>query len=220
MEETLGPFWLTRRLGIPSFTVAEALVPYLETPDAAVAGEIREWLKGLECGKGRDAPEYLFWLYKPIIHRALARGDDPPHALLRYLFDRQPGAALLLMLRETMEHAPVPGGQERAAGEQMRTSILWSDHVIWDTIWKHEYGFLDKDKVEPEAARELERLARHKEWWVRLYAAEIMRQHPAFRREVLVRRLAKDKHPLVREVAEKIQAQKDGNEGDKQDDGG
>ena len=50
----------------------------------------------------------------------------------------------------------------------------------------------------------LTNLSQHKEWWVRLYAVEIMRQHPEFRKSEIVERLKKDEHPLVREELDYI----------------
>jgi hypothetical protein len=72
--------------------------------------------------------------------------------------------------------------------------------VVSNTIWKHEHGFLDKSKVEPEAMVQLDKLSKDDEWWVRLYGGEILRRHPAFRTPELLARLAADKHPLVQEA--------------------
>jgi hypothetical protein len=51
-----------------------------------------------------------------------------------------------------------------------------------------------------EAAFQLEKLSKSDEWWVRMYVAAIIRQHPAFRCPEIVARLEKDSHPLVRET--------------------
>ncbi|HUU83155.1 MAG TPA: hypothetical protein VM243_06585 [Phycisphaerae bacterium] len=52
----------------------------------------------------------------------------------------------------------------------------------------------------PGAARELVKLSRHEEWWVRLYAGQIMRQHAAFRQSELMELLGRDDHAMVRQV--------------------
>jgi len=228
-KDRLSMYQVLHFAALDRHLIVAALVPYLESPDSKIAEQALRYLHvfdqctcaacraGIGPGVAGIRPGVDVVVYLDFFQRALAEGKDPPRVLTRYLYERDPGGVVLMLtgLREYFGRT-----REELLSADERKAIFWAEHVISDTIWKHEYGFLDKDKVEPEAARELERLARHKEWWVRLYAAEIMRQHAAFRREVLVRRLAKDRHPLVREVAEKIQAQKDGNEGGKQDDGG
>ena len=71
-----------------------------------------------------------------------------------------------------------------------------------DVIWKQRYGFLSRSENDTEVGRELANLARHRAWWARLYVAEIMRQHPAFRQPALVSQLESDPNPfIVRAIA-------------------
>ena len=50
----------------------------------------------------------------------------------------------------------------------------------------------------------LDLLSRQDEWWVRLYAAEVMSQRLEYRDAEIIQRLANDEHPLVRETAEEL----------------
>jgi len=76
--------------------------------------------------------------------------------------------------------------------------ILLAEREISNTIWKQDIGLLGRHKAEPSAVAELEKLSRHKEWWVRLYVVAIMREHRAFRQPDIIERLKTDAHPLVR----------------------
>jgi hypothetical protein len=44
-------------------------------------------------------------------------------------------------------------------------------------------------------------MVKHDEWWARLYAAEVIRQHPELGNQPLVAELARDPHPLVQKAA-------------------
>src|SRR3990172_8389184 len=63
-----------------------------------------------------------------------------------------------------------------------RSEILLAEHIVSNAIWLNKNGFAEQfQKALPEATAELAKLAKHKEWWARLYVAWIMRQHPELR---------------------------------------
>ncbi|MDX2171117.1 MAG: hypothetical protein SF182_28875 [Deltaproteobacteria bacterium] len=51
------------------------------------------------------------------------------------------------------------------------------------------------------SSADLERLARHETWWVRLYVVERMQQDPSLRNPAVLQRLRDDPHPTVRAAA-------------------
>jgi hypothetical protein len=106
------------------------------------------------------------------------------------MYASAPGEALLTLMRAHGLREP----------EDIK-EILWAEHTVADVLWKHQYGFLDLERNEPAAVQELSKLAGHRAWWARLYAAEIMRQHAVFRNAALLERLMNDAHELVREAA-------------------
>jgi hypothetical protein len=113
--------------------------------------------------------------------------------LFKYMFYRSPHEALhgcMWQLSSTPDSKWTPEKKE----------IALAEHEIDDTIWRHECGFLEKSKVEPAAAAALEKLSHNKNWWARLYVAEIMRQHPGFRKASIVEQFQKDENRLVRET--------------------
>ena len=57
-------------------------------------------------------------------------------------------------------------------------AFFWGRHVVEDALWKEDKGF-DKAAADarPAAIEQLDLLSKRKEWWARLYVAEIIRQH-------------------------------------------
>ena len=183
---------IIRRLGIPDSAVVRALTPYLETTDLALGKSVRNILGGFEKRAADRRPD--FSIYREIIANRLWAGEELPDGLIRYMYDADPGTALLMLMRAHQLREP----------EDLKV-ILWAEHVVSDVLWKQRYGFLERDEIEPSAAQELARLSSHEEWWVRLYVAEIMRQHPGFRQRALIDELSRDGHELIRGVVANIQ---------------
>ena len=177
-----------RRMDIPDATIARALVPCLDTTDRALDESVRNILGGLEKRAAGRRPD--FSIYREIIADHLRAGEQLPDGLIRYMYDADPGVALLTLMRAHQLREP----------EELKV-ILWAEHVVSDVLWKQQYGFLNRDEIEPAAARELARLSNHNEWWVRLYVAEIMRQQPGFRQPGLIGKLINDRHQVVQAAA-------------------
>jgi hypothetical protein len=182
-------------LGIPDSAVVSALVPLLDTPDADMRRSARGILRGFESWTAGHRPD--FSVYRENIADRLRGGEEPPVGLIQHLYEADPGEALLTLMRAY---------QLREPGELKL--VLWAEHVVSDVLWKQQYGFLSPDEIEPAAAEELVRLSTHPAWWARLYVAETMRQHPAFRQSALIAHLARDPHPLVRAAISTIQSER------------
>ena len=166
-------------------TIVGALVPLLESDDPGLRKSIAGVLSEFEHETADRPP--VFSIYRPFLAGPVQAGEDPPAGLVRYVYDRHAGTALLLFMRI---HRPAP--------EESR-EILLAEHRVEDALWMWRHGFHAEGHVEPAARTALEQLALHPRWFARLYAAEIVRAHPAFGDEALVERLRKDAHPLVRE---------------------
>lgn len=190
-HESMAVGVLMRRLDVPDDTVARALVPCLESSDAALAKSVRDVLGGIEKRTPGRRPD--FSVYRGIIADRLRAGESVPVELARYLYDADAGMALLTFMR----------AHELRKPEQVKP-ILWAEHVVSDGLWKQDYGFLAPDKVEPAAIEQLSALARHDAWWARLYAAEIMRKHAAFRQADTLAALRRDANALVRDSAARV----------------
>ena len=85
---------------------------------------------------------------------------------------------------------------------ELRREVLLAEHTVGNAIWLKENRFGEEfQKALPEATSELAKLAEHDQWWVRLYVAEIMRQHRELRQRAVVQQLASDSNPLVSKAA-------------------
>jgi hypothetical protein len=177
-------------LRIPPRDVVGALVPWLESTDTALRAAVGGVLSEYEDRSPDRGPS--FSVYRPMLEPHARTGEGWPNGLLRYLYETDPGTAFLLMLRL---HVTEPAELK---------PLLWAEHVVEEARWKRRFGFLARDESDPAAAEELVVLARNAHWWARLYAAEILRQEPAFRSQALESALVRDEHPLVREAAGRL----------------
>jgi hypothetical protein len=180
-------------LRLTSMTIARVLTPYVDAPDPALREFVRELLGGVETRDARGALDFSYY--------AQLLSPDPPAGLVKYMYERSPGTALFTLAR-------VYGKRPRDL------ELEWAEHVVADAVWKQDYFARSSRAAQPpgrdaalaversvrEARAELGSLSGNPGWWVRLYVAEMLRQHPAFRTPELVARLATDKHPLVREA--------------------
>jgi hypothetical protein len=84
---------------------------------------------------------------------------------------------------------------------QDRREILLAEHLVSNAIWLNKNRFNDRfQAVLPEAMEQLEKLAKHEEWWARLYVVYIMRQNPPLLKDKVLRQLREDNNELVSEA--------------------
>lgn len=178
---------LVDQLRIPDVAIVRALVPLLESSDGELCREIGNVLSEFE-DRSVDRPP-SFSVYRGLLEERLRSGRDLPFGLLQYLYETDPGTALLLMMRI------------HAVDVLESKGILWAEHVVADSLWKQRYGFLARDEIEPGALEQIGFLSRHARWWARASAAAIMSRHTAFSHAELEDALRQDEHPLVRKLA-------------------
>ncbi len=86
-----------------------------------------------------------------------------------------------------------------------RHEIELAKHIVNNAIWLNKNGFSKRFQAAlPDAMAELEKLAKHKEWWARLYVVYIMRQNPMLLQSRIMGQLAEDENELVSEAAKSI----------------
>jgi hypothetical protein len=172
---------------IPKEAAVTALVIHLDSADQSVQRMVRSLLRGYEDRSATRPPD--FSAYRAIIETAVRAGKEPSDSLVKFMYETDPGTALLTMMR---------GYQLRDPNEMK--PILWAEHVIADMFWKRQFGFLAPQEVPAATVNELDALSRHERWWVRLYVAELLHCHSELRRPEMFDRLREDRHPVVREV--------------------
>ena len=172
---------------MPKEAAVTALAIHLDNVNPAIQREARSLLHGYEDRSATRPPD--FSSYRAIIETAVRAGKEPSNSLVRFMYETDPGTALLTMMR---------GYQLRDPNEMK--PILWAEHVIADMFWKRQFGFLVPQEVPAAALDELNALSRHDRWWVRLYVVEILRHHPDLSQPEMFNRLKEDRHAIVREA--------------------
>ncbi|MBI5764466.1 MAG: hypothetical protein HZA51_13170 [Planctomycetes bacterium] len=175
------------RIAAPKSVIVEALVPHLDNKDAAIRGIVKELLVGYEDRSATRPPDYS--AYRALIEADVQSGREPQSSLVQFMYASDPGTALQTMVRACQLRAP----------DEIKP-ILWSEHVVSELFWKRRYGFVERSAVDAAVVREIETLSRHPRWWVRLYAAEIVKSHPELSGADVVKRLKEDTDIRVREV--------------------
>ncbi len=178
------------RIATPKSVIVETLVPHLSNKDAAIRGVVKELLAGYEDRSATRPPDYS--AYRALIEADVQAGREPRTSLVQFMYASDPGTALQTMVRATQLRAP----------EEIKP-ILWSEHVVSELFWKRRYGFVERSAVDAAVVREIETLSRHARWWVRLYAAEIVKAHPELGEADVVKRLKDDADQRVRFVFER-----------------
>jgi hypothetical protein len=172
---------------IPKEAAVTALVVHLDNANPSIQRMVCSLLHGYEDGSATRPPD--FSTYRTIIETAVRAGKEPSDSLVKFMYETDPGTALLTMMR---------GYQLRDPNEMK--PILWAEHVIADMFWKRQFGFLAPQEAPAAAVNELDTLSRHERWWVRLYVAELLYYHPELRRPEMFDRLREDRHAVVREA--------------------
>ena len=167
-------------------TIASALMPYLATRDPELKKEITGYLSHIEDWRN-GRPDYSH--YRSLVAAAERAREALPRPLIRYMYESDPGMAVLSVMRASM-----------LRNRSEVKLILCAEHLVADVLWKWQYGFLERGTVEPQAVEALRELARHPRWWARLYVAEIMRQYSQFRTDDLIEALLLDRDESVRSV--------------------
>jgi hypothetical protein len=136
--------------------------------------------------------------------------EDVPGGFIKYIYDRSPGQALLVFAGAFSNSdiaARLPAEAKAADGQKQMKHMSWRDielaeHIVSNAIWLQKNGFNDRfQAVLPEATDDLTKLAKHDQWWARLYVAEIMRQHRELRLPDVLQQLSTDSNELVSEAA-------------------
>lgn len=181
-------------LQIPKGAMVDAIAPIIGKTEARKLTEgVQLVARAIENGTVNVPPDLD--QYQSHVTGILRGKLDDELGLVDHMFRRSPGDALQVFIFT-------------AYRDERRKPLLWARHVVDDALWKRQYGFVPRKEPDAGVTEELEKMAGRDEWWARLYAAEIIRQHPEFGTDELVKRLADDPHALVQKSANAIRLPK------------
>jgi hypothetical protein len=155
-----------------------ALAPYLDTDDGGLRDVMWEVLSTVDRPNG-GRPDFAPY------EAVLAEGERASAGLIRYMYAVSPIDALLATARVYARGDAAAEAVQRAQKlEQFRAPQEPGANVGLE-----------------RARREIDALAGDAAWWVRLYAAHVIRGRPDLGSPEIVDRLRSDAHELVRDAA-------------------
>lgn len=166
--------------------ILEAVLPHLKRSDEPTRQVVRRLLQHIEDSSAGGHPDFSY--YRGHIGGDRRDKREIDLNLVEHMFRTSPSEALRTFVMVWYH-------------DERRKPPLWAAHVVDDLLWKRQHGFTAAKEPEPAVTQELEKMAKHDEWWARLYAAEVIRQHPELGNQSLVDELARDPHPLVQKTA-------------------
>jgi hypothetical protein len=180
-ERSMAGAILLGRLGFTPKETIEAVVPHLEAAGPALRRVFDGMLGTVDRqdGGAADFRVYDAWL--------TGRGGRPPAAFVAYLYEASPDEAVLCMQRVYGRAAAPQPGSVRALDE------------LKSIVAERDVSRPLKQDERARAAAALTDLAADPAWWVRRYAATVLRDDTALGTAALVERLKKDPDPLVRD---------------------
>jgi hypothetical protein len=138
---------------------------------------------------------------------------EPPAAFVKRLFGRSPERAFLVFYRGSRRGKSIDAlkaeAEEVAAARKEAgvaapptksktvDEMLLAETVVGNAVRLKPYAQQFQAAL-PEAREQLVNLSKNKEWWARLYVAEIMQQHPELRIAEVLDDLSDDENELVR----------------------
>jgi len=228
-QRPLAAVVILSRLQIPPKVTIRVLAPYLDTDDPTLHSFLYDIFHGLDHANSGPFVCANYYDYLEYVRRQVNRNEEIPGPFIKYIYERSPGQALAVFRSATVDvsdyiqaintsveaaqQGRAPTEQERKEIRQIqaerqrdgqeRREILLAEHIISNAIWLHKRGFNERFQAAlPDAMSELDKLAKHEEWWARLYVVYIMRQNPPLLRDKVLRQLGEDSNALVSEAAE------------------
>jgi hypothetical protein len=226
-QRPLSTFVILVRLELPPKVIIRVLAPYLDADHPTLRSFVREWFHSQDSADSFEFKPANYKAYAEYVRRQVNRNEEIPGPFIKYIYERSPGQALLLfrsatvdvseytqVLNKSVEAAQqgrAPTEQEREEireiqterqrdGQERRETLL-AEHIVSNAIWLKKNKFDERFQTAlPEAMAELEKLAKHKEWWARMYVVYIMRQNPMLLKDKILRQLAEDSNAIVSEA--------------------
>lgn len=178
-EQSMAGALILQHLAFTPEEKLRTILPHLDAADPGLRRVFTELLGTIDRPEGGE-PDFGFyetWLGKQ-------RGS-PPWALIRYLYEVSPDAALASMERV---YGAGPTGHDEAAVSPADLRRLLAERDT-GAAWS------DRDRARVQTA--LEMLSRDPGWWRRLYVASILISNPDLATADMTKRLRNDSNPLV-----------------------
>lgn len=179
--------YLLEKFDIAPSDMAYALFPLLDSPDEKLRRLTEKYLVWSHKVYGEAGVD--FRTYESILKERLESSGDIPASLVKYMYERAPGDALISMMNLDQDSFGV-----------LKSALdISEDKSRWPLSNRRILVLKDGSSTQ-EISTALERLSTRPEWWVQLFVAEFVAQAPEVNKEAIQANLARSDHSLVKEV--------------------
>jgi len=119
-----------------------------------------------------------------------ANQNPLPQPLITWMYQRDPASAMWQLVAVY--------GTRLAPSD--RRALGLGEHVISEIVWRQQAGLIQATQFDAAASDQLDLLSKFKEWYVRLYVAEVAVRNPLLAKPEMVNRLRHDENALVAQV--------------------
>ena len=181
-EQSMAGALIVQHLAFTPEEKLQSVLPHLDGAGPGLRRVFTELLATIDRAEGGE-PDYRFY------ETQILKGKDaPPPALIRYMYEVSPGAALASMER-------IYGG-----GPARKDAAARKLGDVQGLLARHDAGAPWSDPDLPRLRSVLESLSKDPGWWRRLYAAAILTRNPDLATAEMTRRLRSDLNTLVRDT--------------------
>lgn len=196
-------------LNLPASIPIRVLAPYLDAKNRQLRDFSHMWFQFHDGNSRTHGKPPLgsvnYYDYMQYVRSRFTKNEEIPTPFIEYIYEQHPGKALLVFAYGARAINLNIRPAQRQNELQARNEMELSERVVSSALWLKDKEFSDRfQKALPEATAELAKLAKHDQWWARLYVAEIMRQHRELRDAAVLEQLRKDSHALVSKTAKEV----------------
>lgn len=174
------------------YTLAEifsAELPYLETKDDVLLDCLYSFLEGTDLDS--NARDINFAQYVECLKTMLKQKGSPSLGLMKYMYQRHPGHAVLDMTEIDDVFCKV---------RRLLTVSVPQRASLFEQPPKKRSELRFQPEWDKKAlSEELARLSKDPKWWVRLWVVEVLKQLPELEGQAILVRLKSDPNEYVRD---------------------
>ncbi|MFI5378694.1 MAG: hypothetical protein ACHRHE_05320 [Tepidisphaerales bacterium] len=188
--EELGRYnRMLTNLDIPRPEIISVAAARLDTAQGTAADAGRNLLRYAAPPDPRGRKDFSH--FKPYLE---THASPPPARLVLWMYEHDPAAAMWLM-------RDVYGANMTA--DDFR-SLSLGEHVISEILFRQQAGLVPPGEFDQPAVDQLARLALYRQWWVRLYVANVLLKNPPLRKPQVLDMLRNDADELVKATVTRI----------------
>lgn len=215
MREAMLPGVIIDKIELSRIDLLKGLIPYIDVDHKTVRDHVKNLLKAVEDNdENSQTPDF-----KPYELFLREKKSDIPLSLVQYMYRRHASKSLKIMVKIYNDKLNAKQLAEiREAHKRIRAAMK---KIKQFNIQKSNLSSEDQDKIEKVKKKiefktatlrsYLKQMASSRFWWVRLYAAEILRSKPEYKNDIIIKNLISDKNELVRKTIHLIKEKADSN---------